>query len=319
MVTYHLPNDLRPTTYNLPLVSPYPIIVSMTPDEYCQNLTSKSGSSFYYSFMFLPELKRRAITALYAFCREVDDVVDECKDKNIAQAKLNWWREEISHLYSGTPQHPVTQSLLPLLKEFNLAEKHFIEIIDGMEMDLNITRYENFKDLSLYCYRAASVVGLLSAEIFGFKNTQTLAYAHDLGMAFQLTNILRDVREDAERGRVYIPLDELKKFNVSVNNLTEAVTSDAVKSLFNYQADRATKYYTKAFKLLPEEDRFNQRTGLIMAEIYQCILSEIKHDDFRVLEHKIKLTPLRKLWLAWRQSWREKKRHKKLIRQQAIS
>ena len=290
----------------------------MTPDEYCQQIASKSGSSFYYSFMFLPDLKRRAITALYAFCREVDDVVDECKEESIAHTKLNWWRAEISNLYADKPDHPVTQALLPLLKDFNLAEEYFIEIIDGMEMDLNISRYENFKDLSLYCYRAASVVGLLSAEIFGFTNRQTLRYAHDLGMAFQLTNILRDVREDAERGRIYIPLDELKQFNVSINDLSHPVTSDSVKALFKHQADRAREYYIKAFNLLPEEDRFKQRTGLIMAEIYQSILNEIEQDGFRVLEHKIKLTPLRKLWLAWRQSRLEKKRYKKFTRQQAL-
>lgn len=289
----------------------------MTPDEYCQQIASKSGSSFYYSFMFLPELKRRAITALYAFCREVDDVVDECKEESIAHSKLNWWREEISNLYADKPNHPVTQALLPLLKDFNLAEEYFIEIIDGMEMDLNISRYENFKDLSLYCYRAASVVGLLSAEIFGFSNRQTLRYAHDLGMALQLTNILRDVREDAERGRIYIPLDELKQFNVSIHDLSHPVTSDSVKALFKHQADRAREYYIKAFNLLPEEDRFKQRTGLIMAEIYQSILNEIEQDGFRVLEHKIKLTPLRKLWIAWRQSRIEKKRFKKFTRQQA--
>lgn len=291
----------------------------MTPDEYCQNITSKSGSSFYYSFMFLPELKRRAITALYAFCREVDDVVDECKDEAIAQAKLSWWREEIANLYSDQPQHPVTQALLPLLKEFHLAEEYFLEIIDGMEMDLNISRYETFNDLSLYCYRAASVVGLLSAEIFGFKHRDTLKYANDLGMAFQLTNILRDVREDAERGRVYLPLDELEKFNVSISDLSHPITTDSVKALFEYQADRANHYYTQAYEQLPEEDRFNQRTGLIMAEIYQSILNEIKDDGCRVLEHKIKLTPLRKLWLAWSRSYREKKRYKKLIKQQAHS
>lgn len=291
----------------------------MTPDEYCQDITAKSGSSFYYSFMFLPELKRRAITALYAFCREVDDVVDECKDENIAQTKLNWWRGEISQLFSGKPQHPVTLALHPLLKEFNLAEEYFHEIIDGMEMDLSVSRYETFKDLSLYCYRAASVVGLLSAEIFGFKHRETLGYAHDLGMAFQLTNILRDVREDAERGRIYIPLEELDQFNVSINDLTHPVTSDSVKALFNYQSDRAREYYISAFNKLPEEDRFNQRTGLIMAEIYRSILDEIENDDFKVLEHRIKLSALRKLWLAWRKSRREKKRYKNFIKQQALS
>ena len=178
-----------------------------------------------------------------------------------------------------------------------------------MEMDLDIHQYATFKDLTLYCYRAASVVGLLSAEIFGFNNRQTLKYAHDLGMAFQLTNILRDVREDAERGRVYLPQDELVQFGVSQQNLTHPVTSDAVKKLFHFQADRAREYYIKAFNELPDEDRFSQRTGLIMAEIYLSLLEEIENDGYRVLEHRIKLTPARKLWLAWRASRREKKRY----------
>lgn len=289
----------------------------MTPDEYCQDKAANSHSSFYYSFKFLPETKRRAITALYAFCREVDDVVDECKDESIARSKLNWWRNEIKNLYAHQPQHPVTQAIEPLLKEFNLAEEYFLEIIDGMEMDLDYSSYASFKDLSLYCYRAASVVGLLSAEIFGFNNRMTLKYAHDLGMAFQLTNILRDVREDAQRGRIYIPQDELAQFNVTPQDLNRPITSDAVKALFKHQADRAREFYHKAYNNLPEEDRFNQKTGLIMASIYSSILDEIELDDFNVLEHKIKLTPLRKLWLAWKASRKEKKRYKKYLRQQA--
>jgi len=282
----------------------------MTPDQYCQEKTAASGSSFYASFRFLPELKRRAIIALYAFCREVDDVVDECKDETVARQTLNWWRLEIAKLYAGEASHPVTLALQDLLGDFNLAEEYLLEIIDGMEMDLDIHHYATFKDLSLYCYRAASVVGLLSAEIFGFNNRATLKYAHDLGMAFQLTNILRDVREDAERGRVYIPQDELEKFGVSQQNLTQPVTSDAVKKLFQYQADRAREYYQKAFNALPEEDRYSQHIGLIMAEIYLSLLDEIENDEFKVLEHRIKLTPARKLWLAWRASRREKKRYK---------
>ena len=290
-------------------------LAPMTPDEYCQQKTASSGSSFYYSFMFLPPLQRRAITALYAFCREVDDVVDECKDEAIAQQKLDWWRQEISKLFADQPQHPVTQALLPLLKDFNLAEEYFLEIIDGMEMDLNYSSYQGFKDLSLYCYRAASVVGILSAEIFGFNNRMTLRYAHDLGMAFQLTNILRDVREDAQRGRIYIPADELEKFNVRIEDLYQPVTSDNVRALLKFQADRARDFYKKAFENLPDEDRYAQRTGLIMSEIYYSLLDEIEDDGFRVLEHKIKLTPLRKLWLAWRAARREKKRHKQFLRQ----
>jgi len=289
----------------------------MTPDEYCKEKTAESHSSFYYSFKFLPELKQRTITALYAFCREVDDVVDECNDETIARSKLIWWRQEIANLYANKPQHPVTQALQPLIKHFDLSEEYFLEIIDGMEMDLNYSTYNSFKDLSLYCYRAASAVGILSVEIFGYNNRMTLKYAHDLGMAFQLTNILRDVREDAQRGRVYIPVDELKKFGVNIEDLNRPVTSDAVKALFKYQADRAREFYQKAYNNLPEEDRFNQRTGLIMAEIYSSILDEIELDGFRVLEHKIKLTPLRKLCLAWRTSHREKKTYKRYLSQHA--
>ena len=282
----------------------------MTPDEYCQEKAASSGSSFYYSFRFLPALQRRAITALYAFCREVDDVVDECKDEAIALQTLNWWRQEVKNLFTDRPQHPVTKALHPLLGDFNLAEEYFLEIIDGMEMDLKYSSYQSFKDLSLYCYRAASVVGILSAEIFGFNNRKTLAYAHDLGMAFQLTNILRDVREDAQRGRIYIPADEMEKFGIKIDDLHHPVTSDAVKALFEFQANRAREFYQKAFKSLPDEDRYSQRTGLIMSEIYHSLLDEIEEDGFRVLEHKIKLTPMRKFWLAWRASRREKKRHK---------
>ncbi len=286
----------------------------MNPDQYCQDKAATSGSSFYSSFRFLPELKRRAITALYAFCREVDDVVDETKEEEVARQTLNWWREEVARLYTGHATHPVALALQDLLNDFNLAQEYLLEIIDGMEMDLDIHHYATFKDLSLYCYRAASVVGLLSAEIFGFNNRDTLKYAHDLGMAFQLTNILRDVREDAERGRVYLPQNELAQFGVTRQNLIQPVTSDGVKKLLQFQADRAREFYLKAFNELPEEDRFSQRTGLIMAEIYLSLLEEIENDGYRVLEHRIKLTPARKLWLAWRASRREKKRYKNFQR-----
>ena len=156
----------------------------MTPEEYCQQKAASSGSSFYYSFMFLPPNRRRAITALYAFCREVDDVVDECQDLQIASTKLAWWRQEVAKLYAGKPEHPVTQALVPVIAEFSVPQEQLLEIIDGMEMDLQQSRYLDFKALSLYCYRVASVVGLLAAEIFGYQDRKTLKYAHDLGMAF---------------------------------------------------------------------------------------------------------------------------------------
>jgi len=282
----------------------------MTPDQYCQDKAAKSGSSFYYSFMFLPPPQRQAITALYAFCREVDDVVDECSDPTLAQTKLAWWRNEIDNLFKGNPNHPVTQALQTAIERYNLPQEHFLEIIDGMEMDLSQFSYASFKDLSLYCYRVASVVGLMAAEIFGFEDRQTLKYAHNLGIAFQLTNILRDVAEDSQRGRIYIPLDELERFGVTTDDILNFRDSDNVRKLMAFQAQRAHEYYDKAFSLLPEVDRYRQRTGIIMAAIYQATLQEIEADGLNVLTQRISLTPLRKLWIAWRTARAEKRRHK---------
>ena len=271
----------------------------MTPLEYCKQKAAQSGSSFTVSFIFLPKTQREAMTALYAFCREVDDVVDECTDFSVAQTKLNWWKIEVANLYANTPQHPVTKALQPFVGQFNLAQEHFLEIIDGMEMDLKFNRYEDFKQLQLYCYRVASVVGLLSASIFGFKNRKTLKYAHDLGMAFQLTNIIRDVGEDARRGRIYLPLDELRKANVSEEDILQSRESAAVKELIEYQIERAESYYDKALRELPAEDTKQQRTGLIMAAIYRTLLREIKTDSAeKVLNSRTSLPPLRKFMLA---------------------
>ena len=272
----------------------------MTPQDYCQQKAAASGSSFYYSFLFLPPERRQAITALYAFCREVDDVVDECDDPQVAASTLVWWRAEVARLYAGQPQHPVTQALQAVLPRFNLPQEQLLEIIDGMEMDLQQTRYLDFKALSLYCYRVASVVGLLAAEIFGHTERQTLKYAHDLGMAFQLTNIIRDVGEDARRGRIYLPLDELKRFDVPVADILNARHSDNFRRLMEFQIERAESYYDQAMRQLPDIDRKTQRPGLVMAAIYRTVLDEIKRDGSRVLNQRTSLTPLRKLWIAWR-------------------
>jgi len=271
----------------------------MTPQQYCQQKASQSGSSFTLSFIFLPKNKRQAMTALYAFCREVDDVVDECTDFNVAQTKLNWWKSEIVNLYANTPQHPVTKALQPFVNEFNLAQAHFLEVIDGMEMDLRFNRYADFEQLQLYCYRVASVVGLLSAQIFGFNNPNTLKYAHDLGLAFQLTNITRDVGEDARRGRIYLPLDELAQAGVSEEDILQSRENDAVKKLMEMQIARAESYYDKALSELPVEDTKQQRPGLMMAAIYRTLLREIKHDGaHKVLNSRISLGGSRKLWLV---------------------
>ncbi len=270
----------------------------MNPHDYCQDKAARSGSSFYYSFMFLPAERRQAITALYAFCREVDDVVDECHDLSLAQTKLEWWRQELGRVYGGTPTHPVGHALKDVIKGFRLPQEQLLEIIDGMAMDLSQTRYLDFKGLQLYCYRVASVVGLLAAEIFGYQDRQTLKYAHDLGLAFQLTNIIRDVGEDARRGRIYLPIEDLQRFKVPAKDLLEAHYSDAFRELMTFQAERAEKFYDQAFAQLPAIDRKAQRPGLVMAAIYRTLLREIARDGFLVLDRRTSLTPLRKVWLA---------------------
>ncbi|GAA5183049.1 presqualene diphosphate synthase HpnD [Niveibacterium umoris] len=271
----------------------------MNPDEYCQQKAAASGSSFYYSFLFLPPDKRRAITALYAFCREIDDVVDETPDLQIASTKLAWWRKELAAVYSGTPQHPVGQALAPLVQQFNLPQENLSEIIDGMEMDLTQSRYLDFKGLSLYCHRVAGVVGLLAAEIFGYTNRQTQKYAHELGLAFQLTNIIRDVGEDAGRGRIYLPVEDLQRFGVPAREIIDRKYSDNFRALMQFQVERAEKHYDQALALLPKEDRKAQRTGLVMVAIYRTLLKEIAADGYQVLTQRVSLGPVRKLCLAW--------------------
>ena len=272
----------------------------MSPDDYCQQKAVQSGSSFYYSFLFLPVERRRAITALYAFCREVDDTVDECTDVGVARNKLAWWRQETAATLKGNPTHPVMKALMPHLPAYDLEGKHLMAIIDGMEMDLDQTRYLDYAGLQKYCWHVASAVGLLSAKIFGATQPSTLAYAEKLGLAFQLTNIIRDVGEDARKGRIYLPVHELQQFNVTAADILNARHSENFERLMRFQAERARAVYAEAFALLPKADRRAQRPGLMMAAIYQALLEEIGRDGFHVLQQRISLTPIRKLWLAWK-------------------
>lgn len=272
----------------------------MSPDEYCQEKAAKSGSSFYYSFLFLPPERRRAITALYAFCREVDDTVDDSTDPGVARNKLAWWRKEVAVMYNDKPTHPVTQALRPHLAPYALEQRHLQAIIDGMEMDLDQTRYLDYPSLKRYCWHVAGVVGILSASIFGVTRQETLQYAEKLGLAFQLTNIIRDVGEDARKGRIYLPVNELQQFNVTAADILNARHSENFEKLMRFQADRTKSIYEEAFALLPKQDRRPQRPGLMMAAIYRTLLDEIERDGFHVLQHKISLTPIRKLWLAWK-------------------
>ena len=272
----------------------------MTPDEYCQQKAAASGSSFYYSFLFLSPERRRAITALYAFCREVDDVVDETSDAQLAAAKLAWWRAEVANLDAGKAQHPVSLALAPFVKKFGITAARLNEIIDGMEMDLTQTRYLDWRALEHYCYHVAGVVGLLAAEIFGYRDARTLDYAKDLGIAFQLTNIIRDVGEDARKNRIYLPMDDMKRFAVPAAEILQGRESPRFKALMAFQAERAQEHYKGAMQALPRKDRRAQRPGLIMAAIYRALLAEIESDGFRVLTRRTSLTPLRKFWIAWK-------------------
>ena len=272
----------------------------MSPDQYCQDKAAQSGSSFYYSFLFLPPEKRRAIIALYAYCREVDDVVDECSDADLARAKLAWWRQEITGTFAGAAQHPVAKALIPVVRRFDLPQARFHEIIDGMAMDLQYNRYPDFVTLQSYCYRVAGAVGLMAAQIFGYRDPATLRYAENLGTAFQLTNIIRDVGEDARRDRVYLPLDELARFGVATSDIVHLRESESLRRLIEFQIDRAREYYQRAFADLPRQDRKSQRPGLVMAAIYRTVLDEIQAGGCKVLNQRTSLTPLRKLWIAWR-------------------
>jgi len=272
----------------------------MDPSEYCEDKARQSGSSFYYSFRFLPPDKRRAITALYAFCREVDDAVDESTDDVVARTTLNWWRAQVAEIYGGNPQHPVSQALAPVVRQFSMPQEHLLEIIDGMEMDLNQPRYADFKSLQLYCYRVASVVGLLAAEIFGYTDRRTQKYAHDLGIAFQLTNIIRDVGEDARRNRIYLPMDELAQFGVTAADILNANETENFHKLMAFQIERARRFYRQALEALPETDRKAQRSGLIMAAIYQATLDEVAASGCHVLRERISLGTGYKLWLAFK-------------------
>jgi len=272
----------------------------MTPEAYCQEKAAKSGSSFYYAFLFLPPPRRAAITALYAFCREVDDVVDETSDPSLAARTLQWWREEIENLYAGHPAHPVTLALAPHLVPFSITKNRLLEIIAGMEMDLHQSRYLDFAGLAHYCHHVAGVVGLLSSNIFGAVDPQSEVYAEKMGLAVQLINIIRDVGEDARIGRIYLPVDELKRFNVPAADVLNGRSSPAFIELMRFQAERAKTLYAEALALLPPVDARVQRTGLIMGAIYRALLDEIERADFAVLNQRIALTPIRKLWIAWR-------------------
>jgi phytoene synthase len=282
----------------------------MTPEQYVEDKAAKSGSSFYYAFKFLPPERRAAITAFYAFCREVDDVVDEVQDPTVAATKLAWWRKEVAIAYAGSSQHPAMRALMPHAKAYDIRAEHLYAVIEGCEMDLTQTRYLDYAGLQRYCHLVAGVVGEVAANIFGRTQDATLAYAHKLGLALQLTNIIRDVGDDARRGRIYIPVSELQQFDVKAHELLKRDApwgySERFTALMKFQAARAHAAYDEALALLPEADRRAQKPGLMMANIYRALLREIEAENFQVLQQRISLTPIRKLWIAMKTNWQGK-------------
>ncbi len=272
----------------------------MTPEQYVQDKAAASGSSFYYAFLFLPAPRRAAITAFYAFCREVDDVVDETSDAGVAATKLAWWANEVNKAFAGQPSHPVMKALMPHAQNYGIEARHLHAVIEGCQMDLEQTRYLDYPNLQRYCHLVAGVVGEVAAKIFGQTQEQTTRYAHTLGQALQLTNIIRDVGEDALRGRIYLPVSELQQFDVKAHEILKRSYSDRFVALMRFQADRAKALYAEALGYLPDADRRAQKPGLMMASIYRTLLQEIEADNFQVLHQRVRLTPLRKLWLAWK-------------------
>ena len=265
----------------------------------CAEITRQASSNFYYAFMLLPLERRRALYAVYAFCRFVDDIAD---DDSIADpaAMLARWRDELRNVFAGTPTQPVSRALAGNIVRFNLPRRYFDEVIDGVEMDLTRRRYETFDELSLYCRRVASAVGLISIEIFGYVNPATRVYAEKLGLAFQLTNIIRDVREDAERGRIYLPLEDLRRFGVAESELLGGAYNDRFRALMAFEALRARDFYRDAARALPPEDRPSMLSAEAMRLIYSALLEQIVRSGYRVFDRRHRLSTPRKLYLVGR-------------------
>jgi phytoene synthase len=275
-----------------------------TPEQYVQAKAAASGSSFYYAFLFLTPRRRAAITAFYAFCREVDDVADEVSDAGVAATKLAWWRGEVGAAFAGNPSHPAMRALMPHVADYGIEPRHLLAVIEGCQMDLDQSRYLDYPALARYCDLVAGVVGEVAANIFGRTLEPTVDYAHRLGLAMQLTNIVRDVGDDARRNRIYLPVSELKQFDVKAAEILERKYSDRFTALMRFQAERAHRTYDEALALLGDADRAAQKPGLMMANIYRSLLREIEADDFAVLHQRISLTPIRKLWIAMQTNWR---------------
>lgn len=270
----------------------------MTPHQYCQDKAAQSGSSLYYSFLFLPQERRRAITALHAWRRELDDLVHDSHDTGVALQRLDWWRAEVRRLFDGNPTHPVTHALQPYRDA--LLDSEMAEVLNGMEMDLSQSRYLDEAGLNRYCQAVGSAFGRLNARVLGFTDPRTLAFAERLWLSLLRVRMIRDVGEDARRGRIYIPVDTLQRFQVPAADILQSRHSDRFVALMRDQTERARTLRREACDLLPRQDRRAQRAAVVLCAISHALLDEIEASEFQILQQKIALTPLRKLWIAWK-------------------
>ena len=276
----------------------------MTPSEaqrYCETVTKRSGSNFYYSFLFLPRSRREAMYAIYAFCKEVDSAVDEALPGSDPHEQLERWRRELNAVYQGRPTLPIAISLAEHVHRLHIPKDYFEDLLAGVEMDLTIRRYATFDDLSLYCYRVASVVGLICLHVFGTRSPHAREYAINLGLAFQLTNILRDLGTDADHGRIYLPLEDLSRFGYSEDHLLQKAYSPSFRELMKFECTRARDFYDKASRAadsLPAADRRPLTVAEIMRGVYARILDRIERSDYRVYGTRVSLSPSYRLAIA---------------------
>ena len=272
----------------------------MTPNEYCRNQAAPSGSSFYYSVLFLPAEKRRALTALFAFYREIEESTKECSDPALGQIKLNWWRQELATAFGGHAQHPVTQALLPMASQFALPQELLLQLIDGVEGGLLKNRHADFRSLQDYCYRTSGLAEQLAARILGLNDPNALQHAQELGLAFGLTHVILNVRDDARCNRILLPQDELERFGVMAADILNLHETENFKKLIEFVIDKAESCYNRATSGFPAAERKAQRARMALAAIYRSLLREIREDRYRILRQRVDLTPVRKLWLAWK-------------------
>lgn len=274
-------------------------IASEADYAHCAAVTRQSSSNFYYAFMLLPAERRRALYAVYAFCRFIDDIADDGAAAEPARL-LECWRLELRKVFSGAVERPVSRALADNVRRFEIPQRYFEEVIDGVEMDLTRTRYATFAELSLYCRRVASAVGLICIEIFGYRNPATRVYAERLGLAFQLTNIIRDVREDAARDRIYLPLEDLDRFGVTERAILQSTYTPGFNQLMAFEAARARQFYQEAAAALAPEDKSSMVAAEGMRLIYSALLERISRSGYRVFDRRLSVSAPRKLLLVGR-------------------